>query len=311
MLTRRHIRIKVMQSLFAMKQKESEQLETELSFLNNSMEQVLHLFAANLQLLIGLKKHASFLKAASKSKANDMVTLAGALENNQVLRLLEINQKLESIVETYKLDFWYLDDEYIKLIFSELQEQDFAQEYLKIEQPNFKEDRSFILDIFKQLVAPNEKLHDYIEDKNISWVDDMPVVNTAIVTFLKKLKKSDDDMLSLPSLVKDQEDLEFAAALFRKTKLHENKYLEIIDEKTPNWDRDRIAQLDILMIQMGICEFQKFPSIPVKVTINEYLELAKEYSTAKSNIFINGILDKISKEFSESGELKKIGRGLM
>ncbi len=311
MLTRRHIRIKVMQSLFAMKQKESEQLDLELRFLKKSMEQVKHLFGANLQLLLGLKKHASFLKGASKSKEGDLIVLANALGDNQVLRLLEINQQLQLLVEENNLDYWYLDDEYVKIIFTELLDHDFAQEYLKIEQPNFKEDRSFILDVFKQVVAPNEKLHDYIEDKSISWVDDMPVVNTAIVSFLKKLKKSDDDMLALPKLVKDQEDLEFAAELFKKTKLHEKRYLEIIDEKTPNWDRDRIAQLDVLMIQMGICEFQKFPSIPVKVTINEYLELAKEYSTPKSNIFINGILDKISKEFSDNGELNKIGRGLM
>lgn len=311
MLTRRHIRIKVMQSLFAMKQKESQQLDAEIRFLKKSMDRVLHLFAANLQLLVGLKKHASFLKEASKSKGGDLLELALALQSNQVLRLLEINKPLDHLVEKEKLDFWYLDDEYVKLLFKDLLEQSFVKEYLALEAPNFKDDRSFVLDIFKQVVAPNEKLHDYLEDKNITWVDDLPVVNTAVVSFIKKLKKSDDDILLLPNLVKDQEDIDFGIDLFKKTKLHEKSYLEIIDEKTPNWDRDRIAQLDVLMIQMGICEFQKFPSIPVKVTINEYLELAKEYSTPKSNIFINGILDKISKEFSENGELNKIGRGLM
>lgn len=311
MLTRRHIRIKVMQSLFAMKQKESQQLDVELRFLQKSMDQVMHLFAANLQLLVSLKKHAAFLAKASKSNEGVLQSLANALEKNKALRLLEVNQSLETLVGDYKLDFWYLDDEYVKIIFNDLLEQDFTEVYLALGQPNFKEDRNFILDAFKLIIAPNEKLHDYIEDKNISWVDDMPVVNTAIVSFIKKLKKIDDDMLCLPNLVKDQDDLDFAADLFRKTKLHEKAFLEIIDDKTPNWDRDRIAQLDILMIQMGICEFQKFPSIPVKVTINEYLELAKEYSTPKSNIFINGILDKISKELIEKGELNKIGRGLM
>ena len=136
-------------------------------------------------------------------------------------------------------------------------------------------------------------------------------MNTAILAFLKKTKASNNEDLALPKLVKDQDDLEFAKDLFKKAKLHEQKFEKELDGKTPNWDSERIAILDKIIIQLGICEFQKFPSIPVKVTINEYLEIAKEYSTPKSSVFINGILDKLSKEYAENGVLNKIGRGLL
>ncbi len=110
---------------------------------------------------------------------------------------------------------------------------------------------------------------------------------------------------------KDIDDKDFARNIFKKTALNGVEFSKEIEGKTPNWDKDRIAELDKAVIKMAICEFVKFPSIPVKVTINEYLEIAKEYSTPKSSIFINGILDKLSKEYQKNGKLNKVGRGLM
>lgn len=314
MLTRRHIRIKVMQSLFAMKQKESDQLDTEMKFLKNSLDQVRILFVANLDLLIALRKHAENILELSKAKR-----LATAEEknpnykfvNNALLVLLEKNEELEEVSLDENVNYWHLDDEYIKIIYNEVIESDLYETYMSSTETSYKQDRNFILDIYKQIIAPNDKLYDYYEDKKISWVDDVPLVNTALLAFLKKTKASSDENLALPKLVKDRDDLEFAQDLFRKAKLHEVKFEEELVGKTPNWDKERIAILDKIIIQLGICEFQKFPSIPVKVTINEYLEIAKEYSTPKSSVFINGILDKLSKEYAENGSLNKIGRGLL
>ena len=314
MLTRRHIRIKVMQSLFAMKQKESDQLDTEMKFLKNSMDQVRILFIANLDLLIALRKHAANILELSKAKR-----LATAEEknpnykfvNNALLVLLEKNEELKEVSLDENVNYWHLDDEYIKILYNEIIESDLYETYMSSKDTNYKQDRNFILDIYKQIIAPNDKLYDYYEDKKISWVDDVPLVNTALLSFLKKTKASSDENLTLPKLVKDHEDLEFAQDLFKKAKLHEDKFEAELEGKTPNWDKERIAVLDNLIIQLGICEFQKFPSIPVKVTINEYLEIAKEYSTPKSSVFINGILDKLSKEYAENGSLNKIGRGLL
>jgi len=314
MLTRRHIRIKVMQSLYAMKQKQSVNLETEIKFLKTSLTQARTLFLVNLDLLIAIRNHAEEVLVAHKAKklaTKEEKNPNTKFINNTLLKLLGDNEELSETIDHQKINFWHLDDEYIKILYKEIIESDLYEAYMLEENHSFKADKHFILDIFKKIIAPNDKLFDYFEDKKLSWVDDIPLINTALVNFIKKLKASDEEDLSLPELVKDRDDLVFAVDLFRKTKLAEKELENAIEDKTPNWDQERIAKLDQVMLQLGICEFLKFPSIPVKVTINEYLEIAKEYSTPKSSIFINGILDKLSKEYKEKGILNKMGRGLM
>jgi N utilization substance protein B len=148
-----------------------------------------------------------------------------------------------------------------------------------------------------------------LEDNKLTWIDDIPMVNTQIQKQLRQIKEGDE--FRVPKLYKDQEDKEFVSLLFRKTVLNEIELAKEYIDKTPNWDSERIAEIDTIILKMAICEFLKFPSIPVKVTINEYLELAKEYSTPKSSIFINGILDNLVKDFTNEGKMKKSGRGLL
>jgi N utilization substance protein B len=204
-----------------------------------------------------------------------------------------------------------LDNEYVDIIFREILASDLYLQYMQTKTTSFKEDKEFVIDVFSEIIAPNNKLYDYLEDKNLTWIDDLPVVNTAIIRLLNKVKQQSLSTYFLPKLYKDLEDKEYAVDLFKKTLLNQSKFAEIIKDKTQNWDSDRIAALDTVLLKMAICEIQKFPSIPVKVTINEYLEIAKEYSTPKSSIFINGILDKLIKEYLESDTLNKTGRGLM
>lgn len=314
MLTRRHIRVKVMQSLYSMEQAQSDNLDKEEKFLLFSIDQMYELFLINLQLLVEIRKHgADFL---SKSQRKYLATSEEKnpnlkFINNKVLLLLEDNEQLQSEIEKKKLNCWDLDDEYVAILWRDILGSTRYAKYMSTKESSFKEDKEFIIDIFKEIIAPNEKLYEYIEDKKLTWIDDLPLVNTAIVKMLKKVKESHDASMILPSLYKDMEDRKFAVDIFRKTKLNGAEFSKEIEGRTPNWDKDRIAELDKAIIQMGICEFVKFPSIPVKVTINEYLEIAKEYSTPKSSVFINGILDKISKEYKESDKLNKVGRGLM
>ena len=185
------------------------------------------------------------------------------------------------------------------------------KDYLSTKTSTFKEDKAFVIDVFKEIIAPNEKLYNYLEDKNITWLDDLPVINTTIVKLLRKTNPSTSQSHFVPKLVRNEEDIEFAVDLLNKTILNLSSLSKEIEGKTANWDKDRIANIDFVLLQMAICEFQKFPSIPVKVTINEYLEIAKEYSTPKSNVFINGILDRLVKEYSDKGTLNKVGRGLI
>src|SRR5690606_33313076 len=181
--------------------------------------------------------------------------------------------------------------------------------YMKTKATSFEEDKQFVIDMFTEIIAPNDKLYEYLEDNKLTWIDDIPMVNTQIQKQLKQI--SQDGEFRVPKLYKDQEDKEFVNLLFRKTILNEKELAKEYIDKTPNWDSERIAEIDTIILKLAICEFLKFPSIPVKVTINEYLEIAKEYSTPKSSIFINGILDNLVKEFTAAEKLNKIGRGLM
>jgi N utilization substance protein B len=160
------------------------------------------------------------------------------------------------------------------------------------------------------VIAPSDKYYEYIEDKRLTWIDDFPIVNTALAKVLAKISEKNVSTILLPELYKNQDDKQYAKQLFTKVVLNDETLSKEIEGKTPNWDKERIAEMDMIILKMGIAEFLHFPSIPVRATINEYLEIAKEYSTPKSSIFINGILDKLVKEFETSKKLNKIGRGL-
>jgi N utilization substance protein B len=191
-----------------------------------------------------------------------------------------------------------------------IKQSELYQKYMTKKEVTFEEERFFVADMFSELIAPNEKLYSYLEDFKLTWVDDIPVVNTQILKQLKQIT-AEEQSLRVPAIYKDAEDKDFAVDLFRKTVLNETELAKEFIDKTPNWDIDRIAELDTIIMKMAICEFLKFPSIPLKVTINEYLELAKEYSTPKSSIFINGILDNLVKDLQSKNRINKVGRGLM
>jgi N utilization substance protein B len=314
MLNRRHIRVKVMQTLYAFKGSESDDFSKDQKFLLFSIDNMYNLYLLLISLLLEVQK-----RAESNLQKKQQKHLATAEDknpnrkfvNNKLLLMLKDNLQLKNQLETYKITNWELDNEYVDIIFKAIIASDLYNEYMQTKVSDFKEDKNFIIDIFKEIIAPNDKLYEYIEDKNISWLDDLPTVNTTILKLLRKVKLNSDDILFTPSLYKDIDDKQFAIDLFKKTLLNNEAINTEIQLKTQNWDADRIAKVDLVLLQMGICELQNFQSIPVKVTINEYLEIAKEYSTPKSSIFINGILDKLVKEYESEGKFNKIGRGLI
>ncbi|WP_347925015.1 transcription antitermination factor NusB [Pontimicrobium sp. SW4] len=314
MLNRRHVRIKVMQVIYAFRGNESDDLKINQRFLNQSMENMYNLYLLILSLLIEIQAKAE--DHLTKSQKKHLATAeeknpSRKFINNELLLLLKENTLLKETLETRKVDNWKLDSEYVDVIFKSLSKSDLYKDYMATKTSTFKEDKSFIIDVFKEIIAPNEKLYNYLEDKNITWLDDLPVINTTIVKLLRKTNPQISQSHFLPKLVKDHEDKEFANDLLNKTILNLSSLSKEIEGRTANWDKDRIANIDFVLLQMAICEFQKFPSIPIKVTINEYLEIAKEYSTPKSSVFINGILDKLVKEYSDKGTLNKVGRGLI
>jgi len=313
MLTRRHIRIKVLQSTYAFNQSELQDLDKQEKFLLYSMNQMQDLYVLLLQLLVALRDHAE-----SHAKISSQKHLATAEEknpsrnflDNRVLAGIADNSQLQELVKNKKLNYWDVDNEYIAVIFNALREQDWYAEFLSEKETSFKMDSHFVSRLYKEVIAPNDKLYEYLEDRRLTWLDDFPIVNTAMMKSLAKLSEKNISLAIVPDLYKNEEDKDYALKLLRKVILTDSVLDAEIDGKTPNWDKDRIADIDMIILKMGIAEFLHFPSIPVRATINEYLEIAKEYSTPKSSIFINGILDKLVKDYSASDKLNKIGRGL-
>ncbi|MFY0481556.1 transcription antitermination factor NusB [Flavobacterium sp. PLA-1-15] len=301
-----------MQTIYAMHQSKSDNLEKEEKFLFYSVENIQDLYLIMLSSLIEIKKTEEVF--LDKSSKKHLVTPEERnpnkkFINNQVIELLSESNSLSIALENRKITNWDLADDYIQILLQEIKQSEFYSKYMTNRVNNFEEDKQFVLDIFTEIIAPNEKLYDYLEDHKLTWIDDIPLVNTEIIKQLKAIKENSE--IKIPKLYKDADDKDFVRDLFRKTVLNEVAFAKEYMDKTPNWDTERIAELDTIILKMAICEFLKFPSIPVKVTINEYLELAKEYSTPKSSIFINGILDNLVKEFQADDKLKKIGRGLM
>ena len=312
MINRRHIRVKVMQSVYAMSQSKNDDLVKEEKFLKHSILKMFDLYVLNLQLLVEVQKLAT--KKIDLTKKKILATKEDLAPNtkfidNKIINAIAESVSVESYIEVNKLNNWELDDEYVKIIFNELQKSDLYKKYLNTVEDSFKVDKAFVIDFFKEIIAPNEKLAEYYEDKMISWVDDIPFVNTWIVKTLSKQKPNRTFLLG--SLYKDKDDEDFVSDLFRKTVLKQQEYEEAIEVKTPNWEKDRIAEIDMILIKMAMTEFLHFPSIPTRVTINEFIEIAKDYSTDKSSYFINGVLDRISKEYIQDNKIVKIGRGLL
>lgn len=313
MVNRRHIRSKVLQAIYAMTQNQSDQLDIYEKYLFNSLENIRELYLLMLSVFVELQKvEQEFLElSAQKHLATPEERNPNKkFINNQVLQILVQSETLKNWTEELRVNQFHVNDHYIKGLLQDIKTSDLYKQYMRNNVNKFEEDKEFVIKLFTDFIAPNEKIYEFLEDYKISWIDDIPVVNTAILKQLESLKDA-SSYFKLNKVFKDDEDKDFAKQLFRKTALNANNFVKEYEDKTRNWELDRIAEIDTIILNLGICELQKFPSIPVKVTINEYLELAKEYSTPKSSIFINGILDALVKEYRNENKLNKIGRGLI
>lgn len=315
MLTRRHIRVKVMQCIYALIHSKDDSLDKQQEFLNDSIDKMYSLYLLVLSLLIEIQAYASSQVALSTKKyladISDEYPSKDKFVSNGLLLQLSSNKLLKEELSKRKLKNWYLNEEYVKLIYKEIVENENYNSYMMSPSRSYEEDKKLIQSLFKDVIAPNEKIYDYLEDDQLTWVDDIPIVNTFVLKQLRKATENQKPSFFVPKLLKDEQDREFAQQLLVKTLLNNEQWEKEIEGKTPNWDKDRIADIDSILLKMAICELLNFSSIPEKVTINEFLEIAKEYSTPKSSIFINGILDKLVKEYKSAGKLKKTGRGLL
>ncbi|WP_299128449.1 transcription antitermination factor NusB [uncultured Winogradskyella sp.] len=303
-----------MQSLYAYKGTEGDDFKKDETFLKHSLDSMYDLHLSILALLTEIHKKAEDYSTKLKKRHLNTDThpnLNTKLKDNQILRFIRENSMVQDVIAKRKLNFWDLDFEYVDILFKDIINSELYKTYTEDSDDSLKSDKAFILSAYSEIIAPNDKLYNYFEDKKLTWVDDLPVVNTMLLKLIRKIKLTASESILLPDLYKDEDDKTFAEDLFKKTLLNTSKFSEEIALKTKNWDSERLASIDGVLLKMALCEFQKFSSIPYKVTINEYLEIAKEYSTPKSSLFINGILDKIVKEYQAEKLHLKTGRGLM
>lgn len=230
--------------------------------------------------------------------------------SNQVIQQLRQNRQLNAYLNQTKLN-WGNNPELIKELYDFLVEADFYKEYMADKNRSFLDDRKFIDKVFNNIILLAEDVHEVLEEQSIYWNDDIEFAIMMISKTLKKFTPHSDSDQNLMPMFKDEDDREFAKNLLRRSIINHDELRALIKEHSSNWDLDRIAFMDILIMQLAITEFLYFPSIPTKVTLNEYIELSKFYSTEKSRNFINGILDKTLKDLKKSEKINKTGRGLI
>lgn len=314
MLTRRQLRIKVMQCIYALTQSKDDSLEKQQKFLRVSIENTFTLYLLLISVFRELhalaKRHEEHTSKKYLAADSPYPNPRKFLENKLLIQIAN-NELFEKELKKRKLNLWYLHEDYISLLYKDIQGSELYQRYMQEEDQSYEQDQEFIIALYRELIAPNDKVYELLEDDKLTWVDDIPLVNTFIVKKLRKMTPEDPKSHLLPRLLKDSEDMDFARDLLAKTLLNNSDFESEIVDKTPNWDKDRIAEIDAILLKMAICELLHFSSIPERVTLNEYLEIAKEYSTPKSSIFINGVLDKLVREYRATGKLKKTGRGLL
>ena len=313
MITRRHIRVKVMQAFYAVTYDGIESPKEPSKFLKSSIFKTFELHLVLVALLKTLHEHAQTqfeIKKKQSSLVHTTAALGARLVSNAFLNFLANHRLLNQIITAKKIKIWDLNFDYVHQLYAQILEEQTYKSYATLDHPSEKQERDFILWIYREVIAPNEQLFDFLEDEQLTWSDDFPVVNTFIVKQLKTCHPDQEISFKLPDVSTIQEEIQFGEQLFKTLLAHSEALQKEIKGKTPNWEAERIVSLDNLLLQMAIAELLYFDEIPPRVTLNEYLEIAKDYSTPKSNIFINGVLDKLVKEFKTSNRMNKQGRGL-
>ena len=314
MLNRRYIRIKVLQAIYGFFQSDSLDLGKGERDLFNNIDRIYDLYIYQLALLIEFRHVASVITEDAKTK--HLATKENLNPNlkfieNKFIKQLDENINLKREINNRKIN-WDNEFELVKKIFKNIKASDHYWKYMFVSDDSFTTHQNLIIDIFKVNIAEFELLNQYFEEKNLYWGDDIYVVNPMLLKTLESFSEDAAPDFALVSLYKDkEEDMNFVKELFCQTILKNNEIEKLIGDKTKNWEVDRIAMMDVLLMKMAISELMHFPGIPIKVTLNEYIEISKIYSTPKSNMFINGILDKLVTDLTEEKKIVKSGRGLM
>ena len=313
MLNRRHIRLKIMQYLYALEISDFEDTKEHHKNLLSGIESIHDLFLLQISFLIQIFNKAKSAYSISKASISGNVSLKYSNERfskNIFLDLITKNSKIISLINSRKFIDWEIDFKYVNLIYNDLVNSETFNDYINSDEKSYESDKKLVYNLCKEVIIPNGKFQEFLEEKNIFWMDDFPLVNTMLLKYIKKssIKSIDKDFyFELYTNVSDKKYTDDLANFSIRNFKNNN---DLINKYVSNWDIDRIAKIDLVILNLAITEIREFKLIPVKVSLNEYIEISKDYSTEKSSFFINGVLDKYIKDLLENNSLIKEGRGL-
>lgn len=314
MLNRRILRIKVFQALYAYNKEEQPLTSRYETFLLNSIKRIEETYLFILNLPVELKY---FIENEANPEEIKYFPSKREIDTGHTFLYNTVIQRIQDSVpfkdRSKKLvsNNWHDNKELLRIIFNDFKGGDIFQAYLDNENKEFDAQKKLMLDFFVSHLPNSEDFDQYMEEINIHWHDDKKILYKYLSKTIENIKEEKDNNFLVNLTGNWDEDWEYARDLFKKTLDNNMFYQDLIAKKTVKWDSERIATTDMILMKMALCEMMDFPSIPVKVTINEYLEISKMYSTPKSNSFLNGVLDKIKNELKAENKIVKQGRGLV
>ena len=312
MISRRLLRIKALKALYAHLKSESDSLMASEKTLKASIDKTYDLYFQMLSLIVEVARYADKRQQAAMQKKlptyEDLNPNRKFVENS-VVHLIANSDSINDYLASHKLS-WARYPELIKALYLQLEQSEYYKKYMTSQERSFREDLALVTDFYTNELESSEMLEEVLDEQSILWNDDLGFALIMVTRTLSNMRPSHNEVKVLPKF-KSEEDLDFAMELFEKAAINYDSNLEIIEQFTRNWDIERIAFMDNVIMVTAVAELTSFPSIPVKVTLDEYIEIAKFYSTASSSTFINGVLDKVVTTLTEEGKINKSGRGLI
>lgn len=307
MINRVLIRLKIVQIVYAYYQNGGKNLDTAEKELFFSLSKAYDLYNYLLLLMVEVTKQANKRLNAAKNKlvpTKEELFPNTKFVENRFIAQLEVNKQLLEFSNNQKKT-WENEADFVKTLCDKILESDIYKEYMASETSSYEEDRELWRKLYKNIIFNNIELDQVLEDQSLYWNDDKEIVDTFVLKTIKRFDEKNGAKQELLPEFKDEEDQDFARRLFRRTILNADYYRHLISENTKNWDLDRVAFMDVVIMQIALAEILSFPNIPVSVSLNEYVEIAKLYSTSKSGGFINGTLDGIVNSLKKENKLTK------
>ncbi len=306
MINRELIRIKIVQLTYAYYQNGNKNIDSAEKELLFYLSKAYDLYNYLLELILAITHEERHRVEIATQKANreGLEAPSQKFAFNKFAVQLEENKMLNTFLEEQKLG-WDNDIEFIRKMCTQIESSSIYQEYMENPDGSYEADREVWRKLYKQLIQENSDIDALLEEKSLYWNDDKEVVDTFVLKTIKRFDAANKSEQELLPEYRDEEDREFARKLFRATILNADTYQRYMSETSHNWDFSRLAYMDVVIMQIAIAEMLTFPNIPISVTINEYVNLAKLYSTPKSGGYINGMLDAIARYLVDTGKLLK------